>query len=62
MSKRKFNVRAECPQCTCGDVSFLGPEKLREKFIGSAAKVECGGGRNATAAKSLKIPVAETPK
>ncbi len=44
------------------DVSFLGPEKLREKFIGSAAKVECGGGRNATAAKSLKIPVAETPK
>ncbi len=28
----------------------------------SAAKVECGGGRNATAAKSLKIPVTETPK
>jgi hypothetical protein len=27
----------------------------------SAAKVECGGG-NATAAKSLKIPVTETPK
>ena len=28
----------------------------------SAAKVECGGGRNATAAKSLKIPVTETPE
>ena len=28
----------------------------------SAAKVECGGGRNATAAKPLKIPVTETPK
>jgi hypothetical protein len=34
MSKRKYMVRAECPQCACGDVSFLGPEKLREKFIG----------------------------
>ncbi len=28
----------------------------------SAAKVECGGGRNATAAKSVKIPVTETPE
>ncbi len=28
----------------------------------SAAKVECGGSRNATAAKSLKIPVTETQK
>ena len=26
------------------------------------AKVECGGGRNATTAKSLKIPAMETPK
>jgi hypothetical protein len=32
MSKRKYNVRAECPECACGDVTFLGPEKLREKF------------------------------
>ncbi len=28
----------------------------------SVAKVECGGGRNVTAAKSMKIPVTETPK
>ena len=28
----------------------------------SAAKVECGGGRNATAANSLKIPAMKTPK
>ncbi len=28
----------------------------------SAGKVECGGGRNATAAKSVKIPVTETPE
>ena len=33
MSKKKYKVRAECPSCSCGDVSFLGPEKLREKFM-----------------------------
>jgi len=40
MSKKKFTIRAECPQCACGDVSFLGPEKLREKFIGNEEEVE----------------------
>jgi hypothetical protein len=40
MSKRKYMVRAECPQCACGDVSFLGPEKLREKFIGDEKEIE----------------------
>ena len=39
MSKKKYMVRAECPQCACGDVSFLGPEKLREKFIGNEEEV-----------------------
>jgi len=28
----------------------------------SVAKEECGGGRNATADKSLKIPATETPE
>ena len=40
MSKRKYNVRADCPQCSCGDVSFLGPEKLREKFIGNEEEID----------------------
>jgi hypothetical protein len=40
MSKKKYNVRAECPACSCGDVSFLGPERLREKFIGNEDEVE----------------------
>ncbi|MCF8032875.1 MAG: hypothetical protein K9K66_07675 [Desulfarculaceae bacterium] len=40
MSKRKYMVHAECPQCACGDVSFLGPEKLREKFIGDEAEID----------------------
>ena len=32
MSKKKFRVRAECQACACGDITFLGPEKLKEKF------------------------------
>jgi hypothetical protein len=49
MSKRKYKVRAECPQCACGDVTFLGPEKLREKFIGKEEEFDivcpnCGTG------------------
>jgi len=40
MPERKYRVRAECPQCACSDVSFLGPEKLREKFIGSEDEIE----------------------
>jgi hypothetical protein len=40
MSKRKYRVRAECPACACGDITFLGPEKLREKFIGDEKEIE----------------------
>jgi hypothetical protein len=40
MSKRKYKVKAECPQCACGDVTFLGPDKLREKFIGKEEEIE----------------------
>jgi hypothetical protein len=40
MSKKKYTVRAEWPQCACGDVSFLGTEKLREKFIGDEKEIE----------------------
>jgi hypothetical protein len=40
MSKKKYRVRAECPACACGDITFLGPEKLREKFIGDESEIE----------------------
>lgn len=40
MSKRKYSVRAECPACACGDITFLGPEKLREKFIGDEKEID----------------------
>jgi len=40
MSKKKYTVRAECPQCACGDISFLGPDKLRDKFIGDEKEID----------------------
>ena len=40
MSKKRYEVKAECPACACGDVSFLGPEKLREKFIGDEKEID----------------------
>lgn len=40
MSKLRYKVRAECPACACGDVSFLGPENLRERFIGNEKEID----------------------
>ena len=40
MSKKKYRVRAECPACACGDISFLAPDELREKFIGDEKEIE----------------------
>jgi hypothetical protein len=40
MSKKRYEVKAECPACACGDVTFLGPEKLREKFIGDEKEID----------------------
>lgn len=40
MSEKKYHVRAECPSCSCGDVTFIGPDKLREKFIGKEEEIE----------------------
>ena len=40
MSKKKWKVRAECPHCSCGTVSHLSPEMLREKFIGDEKEID----------------------
>ncbi len=40
MSKKKYSVRAECPQCACGSISHLTPEVLREKFIGDEKEID----------------------
>jgi Zn ribbon nucleic-acid-binding protein len=38
--KKRYLVRAECPQCACGDVTFLGPEELQKRFIGDEKELE----------------------
>jgi len=38
--RKKYRVRAECPQCACGTVSHLSPETLREKFIGDEKEID----------------------
>ncbi len=40
MGKKRYKVRAECPQCACGDVTFLGPEELKERYIGPEEEME----------------------
>ncbi len=40
MTKKRVVVHAECPQCACGDISFIPPEEMKEKFIGNAKEVE----------------------
>jgi hypothetical protein len=38
--KKRHTVHGECPQCACGDVSFLAPETMKDKYIGSEQEVE----------------------
>ncbi len=38
--KKRHLVRGECPHCACGDVSFLAPETMQEKYIGPKQEVE----------------------
>lgn len=38
--KKRHIVKGECPQCACGDISFIPPEDLREKYIGPEEEVE----------------------
>ena len=43
MAKKRVVVHAECPACACGDISFIPPEKMKEKFIGNPAEVDILG-------------------
>ena len=38
--KKRRMVRGQCPQCACGDVSFIPPEELKEKYIGPEDEME----------------------
>ena len=32
VKKKRFRVRAECPECACGDMSEFLPENWQEKY------------------------------
>jgi hypothetical protein len=38
--KTRHVVRGECPQCACGDVSFIPSETIKEKYIGPEEEME----------------------
>ena len=42
MGKKKVRhmVHGQCPQCACGDVSFIPSEEIRKKYTGPEAEIE----------------------
>jgi len=38
--KQRHLVRGQCPQCACGDVSFIPSETMKEKYIGPEQEIE----------------------
>ncbi len=38
--KTRHVVHGECPQCACGDVSFIPSETMKEKYTGPEAEIE----------------------
>ena len=37
---KRHKVRGECPQCACGDVTFIPSEVMKEKYIGPEEEIE----------------------
>jgi hypothetical protein len=40
MEKKRRLVRGQCPQCACGDVSFVPPEEMKAKYTGPEDQIE----------------------
>jgi len=38
--KKRRIVRGQCLRCACGDVSFIPPEELEEKYSGPEDRIE----------------------
>lgn len=38
--KKRRLVRGQCPQCACGDVSFIPPEVMKEKYAGPKDEID----------------------
>jgi hypothetical protein len=37
---KRHKVTGQCPQCACGDVSFIPSEIMREKYTGPEEEME----------------------
>lgn len=38
--KKRQMVHGQCPQCACGDVSFIPSEEMKKKYAGPQDQVE----------------------
>lgn len=38
--KKRRIVKGQCPQCACGDVSFVPSEEMKQKYIGPSDQIE----------------------
>ncbi len=38
--KQRRLVRGQCPQCACGDISFIPAEEMKEKYSGPEDQIE----------------------
>ena len=38
--KKRHMVHGQCPQCACGDVSFVPSEEMKEKYSGPEEQIE----------------------
>lgn len=38
--RKRHMVRGQCPQCACGDVSFIPSEQMKEKYTGPEEEID----------------------
>ncbi len=38
--KKRTLVHGQCPQCACGDVSFVPSEEMKEKYTGPEKEID----------------------
>ncbi len=38
--KKRHIVHGDCPQCACGDISFIPSEEMQKKYTGPKDQIE----------------------
>jgi hypothetical protein len=39
-ARKRHLVKGQCPQCACGDITFIPSETMREKYAGPPEEIE----------------------